>query len=102
METVYVGSPIGLYSPAPPIWAFAARHRFDGQDVVPFNSFNSNFKQRYIDEFRELVMAQGARSFRHVFVNRGRMGQQLSTDSVLGQIDETWFIEERGAEDPGR
>lgn len=102
VQTVYLGSPIWLYSPAPPIWAFAARHRFDGQDVVLFNTFNSKFEQRFIDDFRQLVMAQGARSFRHVFVKRGRMGQQLSTESMLGQIDETWFIEERGTEDPAR
>lgn len=98
MQTVYLGSPIWLYSPAPPIWAFAARHRFDGQDVVLFNTFNSKFEQRFIDEFRQLVMVQGARSFLHVFVRRGRMGQQLSTESMLGQIDESWFIEERDAE----
>jgi len=101
-DTVWLGSPVWLYSPAPPIWAFVEHNRFDGQQVVLFNTFNSHIGQRFIDEFRQLVMAQGARSFRHVFVKRGRMGQQLSTKSMLGQIDESWFIEERGTEDPAR
>lgn len=95
VKTVYLGSPIWLYSPAPPIWAFAASNRFDGQDVVLFNTFNSKFEQRFIDEFRELVMGQGARSFHHVFVQRGRMGNQISTNALLQQLDETWHLTPR-------
>lgn len=94
VKTVYLGSPIWLYSPAPPIWAFAASNRFDGQDVVLFNTFNSKFEPRFIDEFRELVMGQGARNFRHVFVKRGRMGRQISTDTMVKQVDDSWFLDE--------
>ena len=94
VKTVYLGSPIWLYSPAPPIWAFAASNRFDGQDVVLFNTFNSKFEQRFIDDFRELVMGQGARSFSHVFVKRGRMGSQISTETMLEQVEESWFLDE--------
>jgi len=59
---------------------------------VLFNTFNSRFEQHFIDEFRELVMAQGARSFRHLFVKRGRMGQQLDTEALLQQVDDTWEL----------
>lgn len=96
VHMVYLGSPIWLYSPAPPIWAFAASHRFDGQEVVLFNTFNSKFEQGFIDEFRALVMGQGARSFRHVFVKRERMGRQISTDTLLQQVDETWHLTHPG------
>ncbi|MBB4845611.1 hypothetical protein HNP55_004163 [Paucibacter oligotrophus] len=91
-DTVYLGSPIWLYSPSPPIWEFARRNRFDGKDVVLFNTFNSKFEQRFIDEFRQVVLAQGARSFRHLFVKRGRMGQQLSSGELLGTIDTAWTL----------
>jgi hypothetical protein len=91
-DTVYLGSPIWLYSPAPPIWEFARHNRFDGKDIVLFNTFNSKFQQRFIDEFRQVLMAQGARSFRHLFVNRGRMGQQLSSGDLLGTIDMQWTL----------
>ncbi len=94
VKTVYLGSPIWLYSPAPPIWAFAASNRFDGQDVVLFNTFNSKFEQRFIDEFRELVIGRGARSFRHVFVKRGRMGSQISSETMVKQVEESWFLDE--------
>ncbi|MDM4765256.1 hypothetical protein [Pelomonas sp. SE-A7] len=93
-DTVYLGSPIWLYSPSPPIWEFARRNRFDGKDVVLFNTFNSKFEQHFIDEFRQIVLAQGARSFRHLFVKRGRMGRQLTTGEMLDQIDAEWSLVE--------
>lgn len=91
-RTVYLGSPIWLYSPAPPIWAFAQNNRFDGQRIVLFNTFNSKLEQHFIDEFRDLVIARGARTFEHRFVNRGRMGAQISTDEMLGKIEQEWVL----------
>ncbi|WP_217898202.1 flavodoxin family protein [Zobellella denitrificans] len=72
-DTLYLGSPVWLYSPAPPIWAFVEHHRFDGQHVVLFNTFNSQFGEDHIAAFRAKVMARGARSFEHRQVLRGRM-----------------------------
>jgi hypothetical protein len=92
VQTVYLGSPIWLYSPAPPIWEFARRQRFDGQDVVLFNTHNSTIDPRFIEEFKALVMAQGAKSFQHRFVTRGRMGQQISTEEMLEHIDTEWRL----------
>lgn len=94
-DTVYLGSPIWLYSPAPPIWAFVENNRLDGKRVVLFNTFNSQFKQEYIETFRAKVMAQGARSFEHRFVRRGRMTRQMGPDEMLATIDAEWFIEDR-------
>jgi len=85
--TVYLGSPIWLYSPAPPIWQFVEKNRFDGKHVVLFNTFNSQFKQEYIDAFRQRVLDKGARSFAHRAVRRGRMGQQISTDVMLERFN---------------
>ena len=48
-DAVYLGSPIWMYSPAPPIWQFVEHHRFDGQRVVLFNTFNSRFKPEYVE-----------------------------------------------------
>jgi flavodoxin len=62
---IYLGSPIWFYRPSPPIWKFAENNRFDGKDVVFFNSYNSNYGQDYIDEFKSLVMRNGAKSFEH-------------------------------------
>jgi flavodoxin len=92
--TVYLGAPIWLYSPAPPIWDFVEHNRFDGKRVVLFNSFNSQFKSEYIETFKAKVMERGARSFEHRFDRRGRMTQQIGPDEMVGAIDSQWFIED--------
>lgn len=90
-DTVWLGSPVWLYSPAPPIWAFVEHNRFDGQKVVLFNTFNSNFGEDHIARLRDKLMARGAVSFEHRHVLRGRMTQQLTPDEMLKAIDEEWF-----------
>lgn len=86
-ETVYLGSPIWLYSPAPPLWEFAANNGFDDKEVVLFNTFNSKFEADFIAQFEKLVRDRGAKSFEHQFINRGRMGQQISAEQMLIQFD---------------
>lgn len=89
-DTVYLGSPIWMFSPAPPLWKFVGSQRFDGQRVVLVNTFNSRFKTEFIDQFRLLVLQRGARSFEHQFVRRGRMGWQLSPQEMLDGFDARW------------
>ncbi len=90
-DTVYLGSPIWLYSPAPPVWDFIKHNQFDGKAVILVNTFNSKFEQRFINEFKEIVMHKGARSFTHQYIKRGRIGQQLSAEEMLKAFDETWI-----------
>ncbi|XZG71649.1 flavodoxin [Chitinibacteraceae bacterium HSL-7] len=90
-DTVWLGSPIWFYSPAPPIWAFIEQQRFDGQHVVLFNTFNSNLGADQIAAFRLKVLARGARSFEHRQVLRGRMTRQLTPEDMRRVIDEEWF-----------
>jgi Flavodoxin len=89
-DVVYLGSPIWLYSPAPPIWQFVERNRFDGKHVVLFNTFNSRFEPEYIAAFQQKVLQRGARSFEHQFIRRGRMGGQLSPQDMLSAFDAAW------------
>ncbi len=86
-ETIYLGSPIWLYSPAPPIWQFAKNSDFTGKDVVLFNTFNSKFEESFIRDFELLVRSKGAVRFNHQYVNRGRMGDQISTEEMLNNFD---------------
>lgn len=87
-ETVFLGAPIWLYSPAPPVWQLAANTEFSGQHIVLFNTYNSHFEQSYIDAFETWVKANGAQSFEHVAVLRGRMGSQLTTEEMLQQFEQ--------------
>jgi flavodoxin len=86
-DVVCLGSPIWLYSPAPPIWQFVERNRFDGKHVVLFNTFNSRFGPEYIAAFRHELLQRGAWSFEHQFIQRGRMGGQLSPERMLAAFD---------------
>ena len=90
-DNVWLGSPVWLYSPAPPIWAFVEHNRFDGQHVVLFNTYNSQFGDDHIERLKAKVMARGARSFEHRHVLRGRMTQQITPEQMLQTIDEQWF-----------
>ncbi|MEN5139380.1 hypothetical protein ABE484_04455 [Pseudomonas pudica] len=90
-DTVYLGSPVWLYSPAPPIWAFVTGQRLDGKHVVLFNTYNSHFAPEYIAAFRDRVVAQGASSFEHRSVLRGRMTRQLTREQMLRRIDQDWL-----------
>ncbi|MEF3022263.1 flavodoxin [Vibrio mimicus] len=86
-ETIYLGAPIWLYSPAPPIWQFAKNSDFTGKNVVLFNTFNSKFEESFIKDFELLVRSKGAVSFKHQYVDRGRMGNQISTEDMLNSFD---------------
>lgn len=89
-DTVYLGSPIWLYSPAPPIWQFANNNAFTNKHLVLFNTFNSKFEQEFIDDFESLVKQNGAVSFAHQTINRGRMGNQLTTQDMLDAYDQNY------------
>lgn len=95
-DTVWLGSPVWLYSPAPPIWRFVELNRFDDQHVVLFNTYNSHIAEESVARLEALVMARGARSFAHRKVLRGRMTRQLSPAHMLEVIEEDWFSTDTG------
>lgn len=90
-DTVWLGSPVWLYSPAPPLWSFVEHNRFDDQHIVLFNTYNSNFGDEHIERLKAKLMARGARSFEHRHIQRGRMGRQTPPEQMLQAIDEQWF-----------
>jgi flavodoxin len=85
-DTIYIGSPIWLYSPAPPLFEFVRKNDFTGRKVILFNSLNSRFEQQYIDRFAALVSQQGGELVRHIYVIRGRMTSQLGTREFLDSV----------------
>jgi len=84
-STIYVGSPIWLYSPAPPVWQFIRSNDLSGKTVVLFNSLNSKFDQTYIDEFADLVRLRGGTFGGHMFIIRGRMTRQMDVDDFVNE-----------------
>lgn len=67
--------------------AFLKKNRFDGKKVVLFNSHNSKFEQRFIDEFKAIAISNGASSFEHKVILRGRVGSQVSPEEFLQAVD---------------
>lgn len=86
-DTIYIGSPIWLYSPAPHIYEFARSNNFKNKNVILFNSMNSKFEQQYIDEFQRIIEQNGGTFIRHLYIIRGRMGQQMNTHTFLQYIE---------------
>jgi flavodoxin len=82
-DTIYIGSPIWLYSPAPPVFEFAHKNDFTDKKVILFNSMNSKFEQQYIDAFARIITKNGGAFIKHIVVNRGRMTQQMGTEEFL-------------------
>lgn len=48
---------------------------------------NSKFEQRFIDDFKKIVAQNGGTFAKHLYVIRGRMGQQMPTDVFLQEIE---------------
>lgn len=86
-DTVYIGSPVWLYSPAPQIYQFAQSNDFSGKKVILFNSMNSKFEQGFIDNFKKIIEQNGGTFTKHLYIIRGRMGQQMSSDKFLKEVE---------------
>lgn len=86
-DAIYIGSPIWLYSPAPQVFEFAKQNDFTGKKVILFNSMNSKFEQRYIDDFKRIIEQNGGTFEKHLYIIRGRMTQQMSTDDFLKEVE---------------
>ena len=41
---IFLGSPVWMFRPAPPLWTFVKSNTFNGKKVILFNTFNSRFK----------------------------------------------------------
>ena len=87
-DTLFIGAPIWGYSPAPPVWQFIENNRLANKKVVLFSTFNSGFKQKYIDEFQAGVEAQGGSFISHLYIRRGRMLVQISSEELLARARE--------------
>lgn len=86
VDTLFIGSPIWWYSPAPPIWEFIKSQSLKDVKVVLFNTYNSKFEQQYIDAFAEIVKEKGGTFIGHIAVKRGRMGDQITLQSMIKKI----------------
>ena len=83
---IFLGSPIWWFRPAVPLWTFVVKNNFQSQNIVLFNTFNSRFKDKYINEFSDLVKSKGGNLGDHIFIRRGRWYNQLDQNELVEQI----------------
>ncbi len=83
---IFLGSPIWWYRPAVPLWTFVVKNNFQNQKIILFNTFNSRFKDKHIDEFSDLVKSKGGNLGDHIFIRRGRWYNQLDRNELVEQI----------------
>lgn len=80
---IFLVSPIWMYRPSAPLWAYVEQTDFSGKQVVLVTTGNSRFKQEEIDRFATRLEARGGQLTRHVFLRRGRIYWQLSREELL-------------------
>ena len=83
---IFLGSPIWWFRPAVPLWTFVVKNNFQSQNIVLFNTFNSRFKDKHINEFSDLVKSKGGNLGDHIFIRRGRWYNQLDQNELVEQI----------------
>ncbi|MGX2950707.1 hypothetical protein ACWIUA_07375 [Ursidibacter sp. B-7004-1] len=49
---------------------------------------NSKFEKCFIDDFKQIVIQNGGTFAKHLYVTRGRMGQQMPTDVFLQEVEQ--------------
>jgi flavodoxin len=86
-DLIFLGSPIWWYRPAVPLWTFVEKNDFQGKAVVLFNTFNSKFKEKYIEKFKKIVENKGGRFLNHLYIRRGRWYNQLSREELLKKFN---------------
>ena len=83
---VFLVSPIWMFRPATPLWAYVEQTNLTGKEIVLVTTGNSRFEQTEIDAFARRVEAQGGRLTQHLFLRRGRIYWQKSREGLLRQL----------------
>jgi flavodoxin len=88
VRRVILVSPIWMFRPAAPLWAYVEQADLANREVVLFTTGNSRFEQAEIDAFTKRVEARGGNLVRHIFLRRGRIYWQMSREELLEAVRE--------------
>jgi flavodoxin len=85
-DLIILCSPTWWFRPAPPIWSFVKNHDFSGNSVFLIMTGNSRYKERFIDQFENLVTSKKGNFLDLLFIRRGRFLWQKKTDEINKEI----------------
>ena len=83
------------YRPAVPLWTVVDKNDFSRKNVVLFNTFNSRFKDKYINMFKKLMERKGGKIIDHIYVRRGRIFWQKSRKELIKLTHELINVREK-------
>ena len=87
-DLIVLCSPTWWFRPAPPLWSFVENHSFSGKPVFLIMTGNSRYKEQLIDKFAALVDRQDGKFLDMLFVRRGRIFWQKTSDEVNQEIQQ--------------
>ncbi len=85
-ESIVLCSPVWLFRPAVPLWAFTGSVDFANRDAYLLMTGNSGYRSPMIEEFGRLVESRNGRLTGHHFVRRGRVYWQLTKEEVRDEV----------------
>ncbi len=88
-ESIVLCSPVWMFRPAVPLWAFVDATHFAGRRTFLLLTGNSGYDPAMIDEFGQVIESRNGRLAGHHFVRRGRVFWQRSLDDVRMEVTRT-------------
>lgn len=88
-ESIVLCSPVWLFRPAVPLWAFVDATNFSGRRTFLLLTGNSGYDPLLIDEFGQVIESRNGRFAGHHFIRRGRVFWQRSLDDVRLEVTKT-------------
>lgn len=85
-QRVFLVSPIWMFRPATPLWAYVEQVDLSGKEVMLITTGNSRFEQVEIDAFAKRVEVRGGRFIGHNFLRRGRIYWQKSREELIDEV----------------
>ena len=99
-DLVFICSPTWWFRPAPPLWSFVENHDFRDNRVFLVMTGNSRMKEERTDKFGVLVEEKNGDFLDYLFIRRGRVVWQKTSDQVNKEIlealrerEELWRVE---------
>ena len=86
VRRLFLVSPTWMFRPATPLWAYAEQTDLTGKDVVLVMTGNSRYEQSEIDAFAKRIEAHGGRLTNHLFLRRGRIYWQKTSEELLADV----------------
>ncbi len=85
-DMIFLCSPVWWFRPAVPLWSFVENHDFAGKPVFLLVTGNSRYKEELIGKFSTLVEKKKGKFLGMLFVRRGRIYWQKTSDEVNEEV----------------